>query len=73
MVWTLKRMRKQRKLYNCMLCGKIVKPSQNSTVIMSVTKIQIVDNVYSNWGPQMVENVEVSKMEKEDNLKLIKT
>ena len=72
MVWTLKRMRKQRKLYNCMLCGKIVKPSQNSTVIMSVTKIQIVDNVYSNWGPQMVENVEVSRMEKEDNLKLLK-
>ena len=39
---------------------------------MSVTKIQIVDNVYSNWGPQMVENVEVSRMEKEDNLKLLK-
>ena len=55
-----------------MLCGKTVKPSQNSTVIMSVTKIQNVDNVYSNCGPQMVENVEVSKMENEDNLKLLK-
>ena len=72
MVWTLKRLRKLRKLYNCMLCGKTVKPSQNSTVIMSVTKIQNVDNVYSNCGPQMVENVEASKMEKEDNLKLLK-
>ena len=49
-----------------------MKPSQNSTVIMSVTEIQIVDNVYSNGGPQMVENVEVSKMEEEDNLKLLK-
>ena len=72
MVWTLKRLRKQRKLYNCKLCGKIVKPSQNSTVIMSVTKIQNVDNVYSNCGPQMAENVEVSKMENEDNLKLLR-
>ena len=72
MVWKLKRMRKQRKLYNCMLCGKIVKPSQNSTVIMSMTIIQNVDNVYSNCGLQMVEKVEVSKKENEDNIKLLK-
>ena len=72
MVWKLKRMRKQRKLYNCKLCGKIEKPSQNSTVIMSVMEIQSVDNVYSNCGPQMEENVEVSKMKNEDNLKLLK-
>ena len=55
-----------------MLWGKTVKLSQNSTVIMSVTKIQNVDYVYSNSGPRMVGNVEVSKMENEDNLKLLK-
>ena len=49
-----------------------MKPSQNSTVIMSVTKIQNVDNVYRNCGPQIAENVEVSKMENEDNLKLLR-
>ena len=49
-----------------------MKPSQNTTVIMSVTKIQNVDNVYRNCGPQIAENVEVSKMENEDNLKLLR-